>query len=474
MRTLAISARAAVRRLAVAAAKPVTRARRSWQRLRHDVAGNVTLVFGFCAIGVIGGVGLAIDTSVAYNVRAQLAAAVDAAALAGARAFASPTRDADIENFFDANFSEGYMGSTLEPLEIASDPQARTVTVTARANIPTYFMRLFGEDSTDISATAEATLSSRDVEVSLVLDVTGSMDDDMDDLRDAANELVDIVVQDVQVPFYSKVALVPYSAAVNVGSYANSIRGTYTSGTCTTPTCQYFRFRDATNDHDWRTHEISTCVTERTGPQAYTDAAPSAAPVGRAYLGSGNGCLDYEILPLSSNKTELHNRINDLEHGGSTAGQIGVAWGWYLVAPNFGYLWPAESQPKEYGEIHLGLAVMKVSIIMTDGAFNTIYNSGVIAKNSGPSSGSSSEKINANGTNGNAFTQAQTLCTNMKAEGVIVYTVGFADASTGSAADFVEDCATSAEHVYLPSNGTELKEAFRDIAVQVSNLRISM
>lgn len=454
----------------------LARAWRQGRRFSRDVAGNVTLVFGFCAIGVVGGVGLAIDTSVAYNVRAQLAAAVDAAALAGARAFASPNRDNDIQNFFAANFQAGYMGAALQPLEIAVDNEARTVTVTGRATIPTYFMGLFGKDFTDVAATAEATLSSRDVEVALVLDVTGSMQYDMDALRGAAHELVDIVVQDVQEPFYSKVALVPYSAAVNVGSYADAVRGSYTSGTCTTPGCRYFKFEDATSNHKERTHQISTCVTERIGTEAYTDAAPNAATrkVGRAYLGSGNGCLSYQILPLSSDKPTLHQRINALNYGGSTAGQIGVAWGWYLVSPNFGYLWPEESRPKEYGEIHLGQEVMKVVVIMTDGEFNTIYADGVIAKNSGSGSGNSDEKINKNATNGNGFTQAQKLCTNMKTAGVIVYTVGFADASTGSAAQFVQNCATSSEHVYLPSTGAELRDAFRDIAVQISNLRISM
>src|SRR3546814_3456251 len=74
-------------------------------RLLRDTGGNVALVFGFCVIGLVGGVGIAIDTSVAYNVKSRLSAAVDAAALAGARAFASPTRDADIEKFFEANRS---------------------------------------------------------------------------------------------------------------------------------------------------------------------------------------------------------------------------------------------------------------------------------------------------------------------------------------------------------------------------------
>lgn len=475
MRVTMESARAVFGQLATAVAGSAAHVRRSWQCLRRDAAGNVTLVFGFCAVGVVGSVGIAIDTSVAYNVRSQLASAVDAAALAGARAFASPNRDSDIENFFNANFTTGYMGSTLQPLEIAANNQERTVTVTARANIPTYFMRLFGKDSTDISATAEATLSSRDVEVSLVLDVTGSMNTNnrIGDLRDAANELVDIVVQDLQEPFYSKVALVPYSAAVNVGSYAAAIRGTYTNNTCTypaAPTCRYLRFVNM--EGDTTTHQITTCVTERSGPQLSTDDPPNVAALGRAYLG-GNGCLSHRILPLTSDKTTLHNRINALAASGSTAGHIGIAWGWYLVAPNFGYLWPIESQPKEYGEIHLGQEVMKVVIIMTDGEFNTIYHSGVIAQNStgGGSSGSEEEKINQDGTNGSSFDQGEALCTNMKAEGVIVYTVGL---SIPSAAGFLTNCATSPQHVYLPQDGTELKDAFRDIAVQVSNLRISM
>src|SRR3546814_7327521 len=84
----------------------------------------------------------------------------------------------------------------------------------------------------------------------------------------SANELVDIGVQDLQVPFYSKIALVPYSAAVNVGDYAEDVRGSYTNGTCEEPTCRYFKFRNM--NWDWRTHEISTCVTARSGPDLST------------------------------------------------------------------------------------------------------------------------------------------------------------------------------------------------------------
>ena len=314
----------------------------------RDVRGNASIAFAFCAVAVTGGVGIAIDTSVAYNVKSQLGAAVDAAALAGARNFASPTRDADIQRFFDANFQSGYMGSVAEPLQIVPDDESRTITVTARVNIPTFFMGVLGTDSTDVAATAEATLSSRDVEVAMVLDVTGSMRNfnRIVDLKAAAIELVDIVVQDLQDPFYSKVALVPYASGVNVGSYADQVRGAITPGTCTypdAPNCDSFEF---TNDEgDSRTYDVSTCVTERSGPHLSTDAAPSLAPLGTHYPPDGtyNPCPTAEIMPLTSNKTALTNAINALTHGGSTAGQIGTAWGWYMVSPNSPISSPAKA-----------------------------------------------------------------------------------------------------------------------------------
>jgi Flp pilus assembly protein TadG len=439
------------------------------------------VMLGFAAVGLVGCVGIAVDTSVAYNVRSKMAAAVDAAALAGARAWASPNRDADIQNFFSANFKSGYMGSVVEPVDIVVNNQDRTVTVTANATIPTFFMSVLGTDSIEIEASAQATLSSRDVEVALVLDVTGSMasSNRINDLKSASHELIDIVVQDLQDPFRSRVAIVPYSNGVNVGSYADLVRGTYTADTTceypAAPTCETYRFRRADNNN-WTEHDISTCVTPRTGPQAYTDAAPNTAPFPPNFPPDGtyNPCPSAAIMPLSDNKAALHGVIDSLTTGGSTAGQIGIAWGWYIVSPNFSYLWPTPSQPMNYSEIHLGQEVMKVVIIMTDGDFNSRYNSGVLAKDSGTGSGSGQYKINENSHNGSPYTQSDSLCDAMKAEGVIVYTVGLAISGSTNVTNLMNGCATSLDHVFLPSSGTELKQAFRAIANEVAKLRISM
>ena len=65
---------------------------------------------------------------------------------------------------------------------------------------------------------------------------------------------------------------------------------------------------------------------------------------------------------------------------------------------------------------------------MTDGEFNTAYCQGVISRDS-TSPGPSSDRINCDAPNGNSFSQSRSLCTNMKATGILVYTIGF-DLST--------------------------------------------
>ncbi len=63
-------------------------------------------------------------------------------------------------------------------------------------------------------------------------------------------------------------------------------------------------------------------------------------------------------------RSSLSSQIDALSAGGSTAGHIGLAWGWYLLSPNFSSILPAESQPADYEEPD----VLKVVILMTDGS----------------------------------------------------------------------------------------------------------
>lgn len=521
----------------------------------QDRRGGIATFLAATIIPLVAFTGLAVDTARGYLMKSRLSYALDSAALAGGRHMDNPTlRDQMIDKFFHANFPDNYMGATITGPTVVVNAGNNTISLDASANMSTSLMRVLGLNNMEVGGNTEVKLSSVNLEVSLVLDITGSMDGQpIVDLRDAAKDLVDIIVKDSQSPHYSKVALIPYSAGVNVGGFAAQVRGAippakimtnatktspvvvstatphgfadgdkvYINGVngmwqlnnkfyrvddpttnafdlrtesdgsningssynsyssdgnvwCTVTGCQYFRFTNA-ND-DLQTFQPSTCATERTGVNAYNDVAPSASPVGIHYPAPNNPCPASEIVPLTSDKTLLKNAIDDFDALGSTAGQIGIAWGWYMISPNFGYLWPADSQPAAYGADEL----LKVAIIMTDGEFNTGYADGVVAQDSGSGSGSNSYKINKNATNvsqhpghGSSYSQALQLCAAMKTAGILIYTVGFNIGGLTEAQDIIEQCATDPSYVYMADGGTELAAAFQAIAVNVSQLRLS-
>jgi hypothetical protein len=197
--------------------------------------------------------------------------------------------------------------------------------------------------------------------------------------------------------------------------------------------------------------------------------------LGRNYPSTSNPCPSDTIVPLSADKGLLKGRIDLLQASGTTAGHIGAAWGWYMLSPNFGYLWPVSSRPAPYSELNQKDAwgrpiLQKVVVLMTDGEFNTAYCNGVISKDSTASG--AAERINCNAPNGNSIAQSQNVCGNMKAAGVTVYTVGFA-LKEQSAINLMGQCATDATHAYLASDGEELRQAFRDIAAKIVSLRLT-
>ena len=607
------------------------------RRMADDARGNVAMLFGLSLpvliLMTVGGV----DIHRASTVRVNLQDALDAAALAAAR---SPyTANTDLQRVGLASLRanlKAYPEITLREADtsfvlnsddvVIASSKVDVKTLVANIFLPPYGK--FMDDYLPVGAHSEVDRSSRNIEVALVLDTTGSMaGQKIIDLRAAAKDLVDIVVQDVQTPWYSKVAIVPYSMAVNVDTYADSARGSivgstnitgavinltgtpktitaatkarpvmitsnshgfsngdvvwitgvsgmtslnnkafvvtnkttntfelytlagnrvdgrnystfsgtngrvqkcqnndcsititanghglanndyvyitdvsgmtqinnlthlvgnvttntftidlvgdtltaYTSGGkswCAQQGCTWYAFENVYDD--LVTHRISTCVTERTGGNAYTDVAPSSARVGRNYPSTSNPCLANTLRPLSSDKTTIKANIDTLSAAGSTGGHIGVGWGWYAVSPNFSSLFGSAA-----GGAYNTADTLKAVVIMTDGEYNSGYCNGVISADSTNGSGSETLHINCNAPNGHPFDQSLAMCTAMKAAGVIVYTVGFQVVDDQRARDLVNGCATSASHVYLADSGTSLRTAFAAIGRDISQLRIS-
>lgn len=139
------------------------------------------LAFAFFIIPLCG---LAIDGALAYSARTQLSMAMDAAAMSGARALANGRNSADqIANAQTraravalANMPANGIGGALTFETVRIDQPSdfrRLFTITAVANVPTYFMRWFGYESVPVRVTAQAV--RRDVNIAMVLDRSGSL-----------------------------------------------------------------------------------------------------------------------------------------------------------------------------------------------------------------------------------------------------------------------------------------------------------
>ena len=141
---------------------------------------GVILILGCVCLPVIMGVlGLSIDLSVLYSVKARLQMACDGAGIAALRSVSlaqtvSDQRDkatAVAKNWFKANYADGFMGTTntSDPPTVDVNQDAGTyvtrVTVTASTTVPTYFMKYFNASANTITAKSEA--SRRNVVITL-------------------------------------------------------------------------------------------------------------------------------------------------------------------------------------------------------------------------------------------------------------------------------------------------------------------
>jgi Flp pilus assembly protein TadG len=117
----------------------------SWRaKLRHlveDQRGAVMMMVGLAIIPLFAVIGLAIDAGRGYMLKCQLSYAIDAAGLAGGRAFESDLREQDIMMYFDANFPPGYMGAVLAPGNpvITFDDANNKITIVATATVRPIF-----------------------------------------------------------------------------------------------------------------------------------------------------------------------------------------------------------------------------------------------------------------------------------------------------------------------------------------------
>ena len=186
-------------------------------RLCSDEAGGVAIIFGLMILPMFMLGSFALDYSRGMSVQQQLQGAADAAALAakGSGADARAAAQAAAEAYAKTNVAK-LNGATLRPVSVTDT--ADGVRVELAADLPTSVSNAFGIASLEIKAASESVSATGDMELALVLDNTGSMNGFMDELKQAAKDLVTAAFDASKTPGKVKVAVVPYVGTVNIGN----------------------------------------------------------------------------------------------------------------------------------------------------------------------------------------------------------------------------------------------------------------
>lgn len=283
--------------------------------------GAVAVAFALLSLVFFAFIGVAVDYSRWSNMREKASQALDSALLAGGRAMQTGAEPAESIALAKKHFETMVNGK----LDIIN-PQ---VSITLAANgqglegvswgkMRTPFLGLVKTKSLKVAAGSSVGFSigqgsakgGSDIEISLMLDVTGSMCDDgsgpctsaakLSALKAAASDLVKIIMKSGTSANAARIALIPFSTRMVVGTPLDGATGTLMKkltgldpkwtgyvneySDCTggwTPgatsedpgssssTC-------ATTTAVQKTLDIVPCVTDRTGPDEFTDAAPGS------------------------------------------------------------------------------------------------------------------------------------------------------------------------------------------------------
>lgn len=334
----------------------------------NDRSGNMSYVAiaGSLVMMIFGGIG--VDMMHAELKRNKVQNTLDRSVLAAANLENQQDPTFVVEDYFRAMD----MSDALISVDVQSSAIAKRVSAVGQSAISSNFMSLIGIDSLQADGLAAAEQATENVEISLVLDVSGSMgrNSKIDNMRLAAQEFVDVLMPGGGSE-RTTISLVPYNATVNMGT---DLPGHFTID----------------RQHDYSTCAVfdsaafsSTSLSPDTPLEQLGQFDPSTSSAVAGYT-PYQWCRDGDnaaILPHGTDATTLKSHISSLEAWGNTAIDNGMKWGTALLDPSTrpvtaalvgnGKVAPGfEGRPAAYNDIETS----KYVVIMTDGANTTQYD----------------------------------------------------------------------------------------------------
>ncbi len=387
--------------------------------------GSVAIIFAVTLTVVILVGGVAVDYARGISMRTEIQTAADAAVLSAVRA---KSTDGSLgfgqlkqiaRDYFDRNVDASI---NIDDFRLIDEGDG-AYRIEVSASLNTTLMKVNGINDMSLNITSSASTSqSRPLELALALDNTGSMAGaKLASLKTAAKDLIDTLLGEAG--HETKISLVPFDRYVNVGT-GNAAAG----------------WIDVADPDDW-----SGCVGSRNYPLNIQDTSYGT----NAVPGIETNCVN-EITPLSDNANQLKTAIDNMDASGWTYIPSGLAWGWRVLS---------NAEPFTDGKTQAELdedGGIKAIVLMTDGE-NT----------------RSPQYPDHDGWDTSlANTITSELCTNVKTEKLVIYTIAF-EVSDTITKDMLKNCASKTSYYYDAGNSTELAEAFETIAGELKQLRLT-
>lgn len=343
----------------------------------RDESGSLIVFSLFLLLLMLMIGGMAMDLMRFETQRARLQSTLDRSVLAAA-SLSNPLSPEEVVVDY---FTRAGLGDYIDVNDVTSTTtlSSREVSAATHIDMNTTFMKLLGIQTMAAPAAGTAEESTTQTEVSLVVDVSGSMgwgsssgNSKIYELRNAATEFVNILQCNPENPNNTNNCIVePDTVSISMVPYSHQVLAGQ----------PIFDAISVTNEHN-----LSTCLTFESGDFNTTTINP-AVEMKRTghfdpwYSGSNPpyylACLTNSwrtIMPLENDPADLRSQISQLGASGNTSIDIGMKWGSALLDPAFR---PATADLIASGDVvgafhdrpfdWTETSVNKVIVLMTDG-----------------------------------------------------------------------------------------------------------
>ncbi|MFO0388750.1 MAG: pilus assembly protein TadG-related protein [Alphaproteobacteria bacterium] len=452
--------------------------------LLRSVSGATAITFAVSSVAVIGVTAVAIDGARYYLVHQKVQNALDAAVLAAAIDVEGVNPEREAVRVFHANYPAGYAGTEVVNVRInrltrfgsrddadrISDPKrpfTGEVEGSAYVRINHSMVQLLGAgDNGMIVAEARATndLDRTDthIEIAFVLDNSGSMGFlgglPVQRLREATDYAIELLFDGEAENPRLHISIVPYSVAVAFP--ASMLQARNWAQNAWVARYDYWINQQgkgylATRNNDNPVNSYvdvsdvapTSEATRFRTPGRQIGGAPASIPFHPNLNNVGGWDIETSQLPTvvfgESNKAVLKAAAaaQSGQPGAYTRINVGALWGWLALSPNWRGVWSAAKPdlPREFGDRNL-----KFMVLMTDGTNTTFWGGG---------------------STSNDDTTLINLCTAIKAQGIMLYTIVLETGTVNF--PLMSSCATSPAHSFLSPTPEQLRDIFEDIVQDI-------